>query len=140
MTGRRAVVSLDSRSVEALADAVALRLQKPATSSATLLTSQELAATLGRSASWIRDHADELGAIRIGDGPRPRLLFDLSEVEKRLASCSSGRGSEPDETPANAPNGRRRRTVPLGTTTELLPVKGVRQGHWPVQPTKGEVR
>jgi predicted DNA-binding transcriptional regulator AlpA len=53
-----------------------------------------VAAVLGVERSWVYEHADELGARRLGSGPRARLRFDLEEVDSWLTSCSQGRGSE----------------------------------------------
>ena len=39
------------------------------------LDAQEVAQRLGVSREWVYEHADELGALRIGSGPRPRLRF-----------------------------------------------------------------
>ena len=39
------------------------------------LNAAELARRLGVSREWVYEHADELGARRIGSGPRPRLRF-----------------------------------------------------------------
>src|ERR1700690_3814881 len=45
-----------------------------------LVTAQELADTLGVSPETVYAHAEELGARRLGDGPRPRLRFDLDQA------------------------------------------------------------
>lgn len=42
---------------------------------------------------WVYEHSDELGARRLGQGPRPRLRFDPEEVAERL-------GRPPAERPA----------------------------------------
>lgn len=39
------------------------------------LDAQEVARRLGVSREWVYEHADELGALRIGSGLRPRLRF-----------------------------------------------------------------
>jgi len=39
------------------------------------LAPKEFARLLGRSVDFIYRHADELGAVRVGNGPRPRFLF-----------------------------------------------------------------
>src|ERR1035441_9781222 len=41
-----------------------------------LVEPEELARTLGVSRSTIYEHADELGAVEVGGGSRPRLRFD----------------------------------------------------------------
>jgi hypothetical protein len=39
---------------------------------------------LGVSEEWVRDHAAELSAIRVGDGPRGVLRFDAVRVRAAL--------------------------------------------------------
>src|SRR5688572_23491088 len=45
-----------------------------------LLTARQVASRYGVSAEWVRDHQGELGVVRLGDGPRPRLRFDPVKV------------------------------------------------------------
>lgn len=51
------------------------------------LTASEVAKRYRLHRGWIYEHAEELGAIRIGNGPRPRLRFDAEQVERRLTSA-----------------------------------------------------
>ena len=89
-----------------------------------LLTATDVADMLAVSRSWVYDHADELGAVRLGTGPRPRLRFDADEVRAALTSRSARRGSDEAETPvATGQNGRRSRPR-SGTATQLLPIHG----------------
>jgi hypothetical protein len=84
-----------------------------------LLEPAELAKRLGKSRAWVYEHAEDLGAIRLGDGPRPRLYFDLERSRGRLAALAGVNRSRPE--PARP--SRRRRWQ--GTSDiELLPVKG----------------
>jgi len=50
-----------------------------------LLDARQVAMVLGVTPEWVYAHADELGAIRLGDGGRPRLRFDLAVLRERLA-------------------------------------------------------
>jgi hypothetical protein len=89
---------------------------------ARLLTPAELADWLHVDRAYVYEHAAELGAMRLGLGPRARLRFDLDEVRRRM-SCSVGRGSvAADSAPQAASRPRRRRS--LGTSGELLPIRG----------------
>lgn len=45
-----------------------------------MLTAEEVGGLHGVSARWVRQHAAELGAVRLGDGPKARLRFDPVEV------------------------------------------------------------
>lgn len=75
-----------------------------------LITAAELAQRLGVSPGWVYEHKDDLGVVRLGKGPRPRLRFD---VERALAAMTA--------TPANdclPPRGSSHRDA------DLLPIKG----------------
>lgn len=43
-----------------------------------LVTVAELADRLGVSPGYVYEHADRLGALRLGDGPKARLRFDAA--------------------------------------------------------------
>jgi excisionase family DNA binding protein len=88
-----------------------------------LLTPAELAKWLNVDRSYVYEHAAELGAQRLGNGPKARLRFDLEDV-KRWISCSAGRTSDEAESGAPKPIRRGRRASSLGTTVDLLPVRG----------------
>ena len=51
------------------------KLTEPKPPTPDWLAPKEFAQRLGRSIDFVYAHADQLGAVRIGDGPRPRLLF-----------------------------------------------------------------
>jgi hypothetical protein len=48
-----------------------------------------VAAELGVERPWVYQHAAELGARRLGDGPRARLRFDLETVRRAAVALSS---------------------------------------------------
>lgn len=52
--------------------------------SAGLVDAAGLATYLGVSREWVYDHAEQLGARKLGDGPRPRLRFDIADAVRRL--------------------------------------------------------
>ena len=60
------------------------------------LDAQEVAERLGVSREWVYEHADELGARRIGNGRRPRLRFPAHSLD-RLANGlgAAGEHAEP---------------------------------------------
>jgi hypothetical protein len=69
-----------------------------------LLTAQEVAARFNVDRSWVYAHADELGVIRLGNGPRPRLRFDAVVVAQQLLPAAPAGSSPPrDELGAAAP-------------------------------------
>jgi hypothetical protein len=120
------VVELGDRSVEALADALAGRLRgtAPPTPGTTLVTAAAVSVMLGCTVAWVRQHQADLCVIKVGDGPRPRLLFDASIVADRVVSCSASRGSDHHEPPVKEGQRPRPRRSPLGTDATLLPIRG----------------
>jgi hypothetical protein len=87
-----------------------------------LVTVSELASWLQVEPSYVYEHADELGAMRLGSGPKARLRFDLEDVKRRI-SCEAGRESVRPDAASQAVSRRRRRRS-LGTTVPLLPIRG----------------
>lgn len=67
-----------------------------------LWTAQRVASHYGVRVDFVYRHADELGCVRMGGGPCPRLRFDPAAVQQRWPSVG---GALPAETPK-----RRRRT------------------------------
>lgn len=90
-----------------------------------LVDAATLARYLNVERSWVYEHALELGARRLGEGPKARLRFSIEEADERL-SCSASRGPDEPEKGAAAPVRHYHRRRSLGTGTDLLPVKGQR--------------
>ena len=76
-----------------------------------LVTAAELARLLGVGRSFVYDHAAELGAVRLGAGPKARLRFDPDEAVARMRK----KKAKPAR-PAPAPR--------PPAAVELLPIKG----------------
>lgn len=114
-------VTLTPAQLEELAELVAQRLiaARPV---AALVGVREVAAHLGVDEGYVYEHASELGARRLGQGPKARLRFSLAEVDERT-SCSAGRGSSAAETTSQR-GSRPRRRGGLGTSAPLLPIRG----------------
>ncbi len=86
--------------VEAIAEATAARLAEivsAAPGTFALVDARQLARDLGVSLDYVYGHASELGAMRLGSGPKARIRFDLDRARQAL------------ETRAGRTNGRRRR-------------------------------
>ncbi len=62
-----------------------------------LLAPKELALRLGLSVKWVYAHADELGAIRLGEDGRSRLWFRLGKVRERLDQLAAISRSAPSD-------------------------------------------
>ncbi len=112
MTGR-----LHPDDVELIARRVvelqALRPARPA-----LVDAATLAREIGMRA-WVYEHRDELGAVQVGDGEKPRLRFNL---ERALAGFDVLTEKPRATAPARqAPRSRRRDG---DSTVPLLPIAG----------------
>jgi hypothetical protein len=124
---RRAAAELTPEAIEQIAHRVAelLRQNQPGHAAATsasgqLLDASQLARQLGTTRAWVYEHANELGAITLGDGPRPRLRFDPETAAQAL---QARRGPKPARPPAESdePRPGRPRRRPQ-STVPLLPV------------------
>jgi len=108
---------LSTKTIEVLADQVAERVAERLRQDGTvasMVSAAEVARRFGISRDYIYDHADELGAVRLGDGPRARLRFDSTKVAARLAKPASPPSSanrKTTRTPRRHPRPARR--VPL---------------------------
>ena len=88
-----------------------------------LVSAAELSERLGLARSTIYEKAGELGAIRIGSGPRARLRFDPDEVARRLkVEPQTERARKPQRAPARPPRRTRRRSQV--DPSVLLPIRG----------------
>jgi hypothetical protein len=74
----------------------------------------EVARRYGVTRHFVYEHADELGAIRLGKGQRARLRFDPATVADALA---------PRPAPVTDPH-RKPRRGKLAREVELLPIRG----------------
>ena len=111
------VTELSPRAIEAIATRVIELLQEHTRHLQhpdSLIDVAELARQTGLSRTWIYEHARELGAIRLGDGPRARLRFNPDTVKRLLER-------EPPPRVEPAPT-KRRRQVRAMNEIELLPI------------------
>lgn len=81
---------LSPESVEALAHRLAelLAPQHPERPRNRLISAEDVSRWWGVGRRWVYDHADELGARRLGAGRRPRLRFDPEVVSERLEALT----------------------------------------------------
>jgi hypothetical protein len=73
--------------VEAIAEATAARLAEIVSAAAgtfALVDARQLALDLGVSLDYVYAHATELGAMRLGSGPKARIRFDLDRARQAL--------------------------------------------------------
>lgn len=81
-----------------------------------LVDAHEIARRMGRSRWWVYEHAGELGAVRLGSGPRARLGFSPARAEAYLKAAADLRAPLP-----RPPRARTRRRRSARTSVELLP-------------------
>lgn len=107
-------VHLDSASVEAVARRV-VELIRGEEGSKELIDAAEVARRFSLSRDYVYRHADDLGGVRLGSGPKPRLRFDPAKVAEALGGSS---GVEPQPKRAAV------RPVRNGRGVTLLPIRG----------------
>jgi hypothetical protein len=117
---RRALENLSRRVVELLVEMRVGAVPR-------LLDARELAEMLGVRPRWVHEHASELGAIRLGEGPRAPLRFDPVEAIARLPRYPDGTA------PTDSLSERRRATVLARRRSSA----GRRRGISPSGPTGG---
>jgi hypothetical protein len=77
-------MTLDHEDIEAIAGRVAALLKRTSPSAGQLLDPKELARELNVSLDYVYEHAADLGAMRLGDGPKARLRFDLHAAQAAM--------------------------------------------------------
>lgn len=102
-------LALADAQLERLADLIADRIA--ARRVGELVDAAELARRLGKSRDFVYEHHQRLGAIRLGDGPRPRLAFRWPDALDLLTAIQE---------PAQKLQKRARRQ----TRSDLLPIRG----------------
>lgn len=82
------LMTLDSEDIEAIAERAAHRvvqmLERPRERNPEFLEAKELARELSVSVDYVYAHAVDLGAMRLSDGPKARLRFDLRTAERAM--------------------------------------------------------
>jgi hypothetical protein len=133
---RHVAVDLTPQAVEQVAGRVAQLLQRQqqqeqrhASGPTGMLTVSELAQHLHLNRAWVYEHADELGAIRVGNGPKARIRFDLHTAKTALQRQQPDSGPAPAPPKARPP--RRPQPTPYNPDAPLLEsrprqIRGVR--------------
>jgi hypothetical protein len=123
---RRAAAELTPDAIEQIAQRVAQLLRherldtEQAPEAATgLMDAGQLARQLGLTRAWVYQHAAELGAIRVGTGPRARLRFDPNTVAAAL-------NSQPRQPPSAGRTPSTPRLRPSASPTAAVPLLPVR--------------
>jgi hypothetical protein len=85
-----------------------------------LIDANEVARILGCHRGWVYEHKDELGAIKLGGGARPRLRFSRARVEA-IGTGAEAEGPTPPSKARRRPARRRRTRL---ASVKLLEIKG----------------
>jgi hypothetical protein len=106
------------------AERLAERLRRLTPASAEpLVDAAEIARLHGKTRSCVYEHAGELGAVRLGSGPRPRLAFSPARVAERLEKVERRTTATlPD---VSSPGRRRQRAGRTARGATLLHVRSV---------------
>jgi hypothetical protein len=113
MAGTPTAMNLDADDIEAVAARVVELLEQRDDSASRLVDAATPARTLRVDRDWVYARARQLGAIRLGDGPKAPLRFDVRLVRALLAA-HDGQQSRPAE-PTPRRRGRpRKRALPPG--------------------------
>ena len=116
------MTDLDPASLDAIARRVLEVLEAEHAFSDGLIDAREVARRFGLSRSTVYEHAAELGAIRLGDGPKARLRFDPQTVEERFAASARR-----DDTGKRASTRHNRRRRARARPAEQVPLLEIRQ-------------
>jgi len=114
-------IKLDPQAVEAVARRVVEILEQRGLQQRELVDAAELARRFGIERSWVYSHAIELGAVKLGDGPKPRLRFDPQIAARVLRRVGGDAAADP---PARS---GKRAGQPSGSGrsgAQLLPIRG----------------
>jgi len=123
-------VGLDEAFVEALARRVVELIRSEGTTPVArrMVDAGTLARELGVERSWVYAHRQELGGVKLGTGPKPRLRFDVETARELLASSTSKEWRTP-QTPVAADGSSQRHRQRSGSGPRLLPIRGATDGN-----------
>src|ERR671911_166880 len=97
---RGPTLKLAPEAVDVIARRVVELLDRGTPARRELVDAAELARRLGVERPWVYTHAIQLGAIKLGNGRRPRLRFDPQVAIERIRA---GAPQEPDQEPPRRP-------------------------------------
>jgi hypothetical protein len=110
---------------------------KDSHSTGALLSASALAEALGLSRSWVYEHADELGAMRIGSGSKARLRFDAEQARMALSGPTDRFGSKRSDPADTSPRAKSRASHGRGrrSSTTGRPLPAADRGSLRPRPT-----
>jgi hypothetical protein len=107
-------VTLDADDIDAVAARVVELLREQPNEPRRYVDAATLARALSVERAWVYVHARELGALRLGDGPKARLRFDLERARAALVAMNARDQSPPDKPPRRRRGRPRERAAPTG--------------------------
>ncbi len=113
-------IKLDPQTIEAIARRVVELLEKRGLQNRELVDAAELAQRFGIERSWVYSHAIELGAVKLGNGAKPRLRFDPEVAVRVLRRVGEGPAADPPTRSSERADQPQRRG---DTAVRLLPVR-----------------
>lgn len=118
-----AIEELPRETIEAIAQRVAELLSERdrRIGGPRLVDAGQLAQQLGLSRSWVYEHAQDLGGMRLGHGPKARLRFNPETAAKALAEPPTTSPTRATVPSPSRSRGRPRREPPAGA--DLLPIR-----------------
>jgi hypothetical protein len=114
-------IKLDAETVEAIARRAVELLEARGLQKRELVDAAELARRFGIERSWVYSHAIELGAVKLGSGPKPRLRFDPQIAARVLRKVGDGLAADP---PARSGKRAGQPSAYGGSGVRLLPIRG----------------
>jgi hypothetical protein len=88
-----------------------------------MLAAADVSRQWGVSRRWVYDHAEGLGAVALGGGPRPRLRFDPEVVAERLGSPQPGGRLRRPDVKGSTTGGKRRGSESISPPTRAIVVE-----------------
>lgn len=114
-------IKFDRQAIEAIARRVVEILERQGMQQHELVDATELARRFGIERSWVYSHAIELGAVKLGSGPKPRLGFDPQIAARVLRKVGDGSAADP---PARSGKRAGPPSGSGGSGVRLLPING----------------
>ncbi len=107
--------------VEAIARRVVeLQAERIPLGAPALVDATALAHAIGMSRAYVYEHADELGAVKVGDGKKPRLRFNMGVALAAFSALTD----KPEA--AEQPVRHKPRRIRPTASAPLLPIAGER--------------
>lgn len=113
-------IKLGPETVNKIARRVVELLEQRGLQQRELVDAAELARRFGIERSWVYTHAIELGAVKLGNGAKPRLRFD-PEIAVRVLRKVDGK---PTADPPARSGKRASQPQESEGRVELLPIRG----------------